>query len=113
MSNEYTCTCTIRKRNYRIAPNFRGTKFSRISLLQIFVEINFADQGFPLAMPSLVGCLINYLLIVAAMPCLAAHFTLLVELCLGPYCGDNHGRQLSRQVKFEVTQYHDIISQFL
>jgi len=36
-------------------------------------------------------------------PCSAARFTLLVELRLGPYCGDNHGRQLSRQVKFEVT----------
>ena len=34
---------------YRIAPNFRGTKFSRISLLQIFAEINFADQGFPIS----------------------------------------------------------------
>ena len=36
---------------YRIAPNFRGTKFSQISLLQIFAEINFVDQGFPLATP--------------------------------------------------------------
>ena len=40
--------------------------------LQIFAEINFADQGFPLAAPSLDGCLIHYLLTVAAMPCLAA-----------------------------------------
>ena len=39
---------------YRIAPNFRGTKFSRIGLLQIFAEINFADQGFPLATPSTI-----------------------------------------------------------
>ena len=37
--------------NYRIAPNFRGIKFSRIGLLQIFTEINFADEGFPLATP--------------------------------------------------------------
>ena len=31
------------------------SKLSRIGLLQIFVEINFEDQGFPLAMPSLAA----------------------------------------------------------
>ena len=41
----------IRAVKYRIAPNFRGIKFSRIGLLQIFAEINFADEGFPLATP--------------------------------------------------------------
>ena len=41
-------------RYYRIAPNFRGTKFLWIGLLQIFAEINFADQGFPLATPSTI-----------------------------------------------------------
>jgi len=69
---------------YRIAPNFRGKIFSQISLLQFFAEINFADQGFPLAMPSLGGRLIHYLLIVAATPCSATCFALLVELHLGP-----------------------------
>ena len=30
---------------YRIAPNFRGTKFSRIGHSEIFAEINFADRS--------------------------------------------------------------------
>ena len=69
---------------YRIAPNFQGKIFLQVGLLQIFAEINFVDQGFPLAMPSLGGRLIQYLLTVAEMPCSAARFALLVELCLGP-----------------------------
>ena len=68
---------------YRIAPNFWRTKFSWIGLLQIFAEMSFADQGFPFATPSLGG---RYLLTVAATPCSAAHFTLLVELRLVQYC---------------------------
>ena len=69
----------------RIAPNFRVKNFSQIGLLHIFAEINFADQGFPLAMPSLGGRLIHYLLTVAETPCSAARFALLVELRLGPF----------------------------
>ena len=38
-------------RNYRIAPNFQGAKFSRIGLLKHFAEINFADQRFLIAVP--------------------------------------------------------------
>ena len=38
---------------YRIAPNFRGAKFSRIGLLKHFAEINFADQRFLMAVPVL------------------------------------------------------------
>ena len=39
------------KCSYRIAPNFRGAKFSRIVLLKHFVEMNFADQQFLMAVP--------------------------------------------------------------
>ena len=36
---------------------FEGKKFSWIGLFQIFAEINFADEGVPLAMPTLaVAC---------------------------------------------------------
>ena len=38
-------------KHYRIVPNFREIKFSQIGLLQIFAEINFADEGFLLATP--------------------------------------------------------------
>ena len=37
--------CNNRKLYYRIAPNFRGTQFSRIAVFQNFVETIFADQG--------------------------------------------------------------------
>ena len=56
----------------------------RIGLLQIFAEIYFADQGFPLATSSLGGRLIHYLLTVTATSCSASRFALLVELRLGP-----------------------------
>ena len=36
---------------YRIAPNFRGAKFSWIGLLKHFAEINFTDQRFLMAVP--------------------------------------------------------------
>ena len=45
--------CTVPLNNYRIAPNFQGTNFSRICLLQIFAEINFVDEEFSLATPTL------------------------------------------------------------
>ena len=41
---------------YRIAPNFRGRKFSRIGHLQIFAEINFADRRFQLTTPICGHC---------------------------------------------------------
>ena len=41
---------------YTIAIPYRA-KFSWISLLQIFAEINFTHQEFPLATPSFGGCL--------------------------------------------------------
>ena len=44
-------TAIIAIRPYRIEPNFRGAKFSRIGLLKHFVEINFAEQRFLIAMP--------------------------------------------------------------
>ena len=44
-----TKTCKL----YRIAPNFRGAKFSRIGLLKHFAEINFADQRFLMPVPVL------------------------------------------------------------
>ena len=43
--------------------------------------MNFADQGFPFATPSLGG---RYLLTVAETPCSATRFALLVELRLEP-----------------------------
>ena len=45
---------------YRIAPNFQGTKFSHISLFQIFMKVNFADQRFSLVMPFVAAvCTVN------------------------------------------------------
>ena len=44
---------------YHIAPNFWGTKFTQINLLQIFTEINFADWGFSLTPPIFDSCVHN------------------------------------------------------
>ena len=42
-----TCAwCKTCGRSYRIRPNFRGAKFSRIALSKHFTETIFADQGF-------------------------------------------------------------------
>ena len=38
-------------KEYRIAPNFQGIKFSRIGDWQIFADLNFADQRFQLPRP--------------------------------------------------------------
>ena len=61
---------------------FSRDKFSRIGLLQIFVEINFADQGFPLAMPSL-GSRLHYFTHSCSIAMLGSRFALLIELRLG------------------------------
>ena len=56
--------------SYCIAPNFWVTKFSWISLLQIFAKIKFADQGVQLATPIFGGHMLMFT--VLTMPWSAA-----------------------------------------
>ena len=89
---------------YCIAPNFRGTKFSRIGLLQIFAEKNFADKGFPLVT---LGSRMHYSCrFVLTTPSLAACFQIQAFLLRGKprlepsrvsFVGDHQLRLSSRR----------------
>ena len=89
---------------YCIVPNFRGTKFSRIGLLQIFAEKNFADKGFPLVT---LGSRMHYSCrFVLTTPSLAACFQIQAFLLRGKprlepsrvsFVGDHQLRLSSRR----------------
>ena len=84
-------------RFYHIVPNFRGTTFSWISILQIFAEINFVDEGFSLATPTL-GSYVHYLCFKCLiLSCLLPDQSVLLrdELCL----------ESSRFRSLELTNY--------
>ena len=64
---------------YRIAPNFRGTKIFADRPLTNFRGNKFRGSRIPVSHAQ------HYLLTVAATPCSAARFVLLVEIRLGPF----------------------------